>query len=319
MPTAEFLSMKLSIVLLSLSICLHTCGCGTASMTTTHSSSKTEKLCASLKLRGGRNMIDNAACLLPKSPPATTREIQASPPPLSWNDEAHHEERSMGLYNNEFDREVSPISSESTDARPIETSYAKSPPSNLRPASETEESDEVAKEKPPVLQKGDALSERHVVMGVLGSGAFGTVYAAYDDAAGEMVAVKVQRAGRKYSQVSAIHFEPRPLSCPVACSLFCHCSCRLPWTRSASCAAATPRARACCAARRRTSGGRKRTQRRTAEQATRWCGCASTSSTAGRTASRFAPAHLPSSMATSNASRLLRDALIERSDEGRLK
>ncbi len=156
-------------------------------------------------------MLDNTACFLPnsKSPPSTAREFQASPPPLSWDDETHYEDRALGLHANEFEREVSPISSEdnqSADARATDTSFAKSP--NLRPASETDECDDDAKGKMPVLQKGDALSERHVVLGVLGSGAFATVYAAYDEAAGETLAVKVQRPGRKYSQVLALADTP---------------------------------------------------------------------------------------------------------------
>mmetsp|Transcript_23361 Transcript_23361/g.75951 ORF Transcript_23361/g.75951 Transcript_23361/m.75951 type:complete len:535 (-) Transcript_23361:1560-3164(-) len=49
---------------------------------------------------------------------------------------------------------------------------------------------------------GDVLNKRISILGVLGSGAFGTVYIAWDKQTDAHLAVKVQRAGKKHVQVA---------------------------------------------------------------------------------------------------------------------
>ena len=127
---------------------------------------------------------------------------------MSWDDGASYD-GGFSLNEDGMEREISPIS-ESSDLRggvaKDDGNFAKSPPPVCRPCSENEENDDSAKGKTINLQKGDSLNARYVVVGVLGSGAFGTVYSARDQGSGEIVAVKVQRAGRKYSQVPKFAF-----------------------------------------------------------------------------------------------------------------
>eukprot|EP00960_Hanusia_phi_P029190 747822-Hanusia_phi.AAC.3 len=81
-----------------------------------------------------------------------------------------------------------------------------SPCSRLSPlldASKSEGADENSEEiQESPFKVGDVLNKRISILGILGSGAFGTVYIAWDKQTDSYLAVKVQRAGRKHVQVA---------------------------------------------------------------------------------------------------------------------
>jgi hypothetical protein len=201
------------LLLLCFLYCAKICGCGAASNPQAYHSPRGDATCLALHLRGGRALVDNAAFFSSqsKSPPLRHHhESQASPqysPPLSRDDGANYDGGEFYLNDDGIEREISPIS-ESSDLRhdaidDDDCAISKSPQQTHLPCSEAEEHDSISKGKTTTLQKGDLLNERYAVVCVLGSGAFGTVYSAHDQVSGETVAVKVQRAGHKYSQVSS--------------------------------------------------------------------------------------------------------------------